>query len=195
MDYYKLKVLNNKKKILIVVTVLIIITVICYYFIVYKSKNEDKSIIIENSDVIEKDNNSSSLDNIYVDIKGFVNKPGVYSFKLTDNARVNDLILKAGGLKKDADTSTINLSKKLDDEMTVIVYSKSEINNYLKKHPKTGVLIITHYPRILEYIKPQFVHMMVCGKIVKTGNYDLAFEIEKKGYSDTSIISDGEKHE
>ena len=69
------------------------------------------------------------------------------------------------------------------------------INSYLKRNPKTSVLIITHYPRILEYIKPQFVHMMVCGKIVKTGNYDLAFEIEKKGYSDTSIISDGEKHE
>ena len=69
------------------------------------------------------------------------------------------------------------------------------INNYLNKHPKTGVLIITHYPRILEYIKPQFVHMMVCGKIVKTGGYDLAFEIEKKGYSNTSIIDSGEKNE
>ena len=69
------------------------------------------------------------------------------------------------------------------------------INNYLKKHPKTAVLIITHYPRILEYIKPQFVHMMVCGKIVKTGGYDLAFEIEKKGYSDTSIIDSGENNE
>ena len=69
------------------------------------------------------------------------------------------------------------------------------INNYLSKHPKTSVLIITHYPRILEYIKPQFVHMMVCGKIVKTGGYDLAFEIEKKGYSDTSIIDSGESNE
>ena len=69
------------------------------------------------------------------------------------------------------------------------------INNYLSKHPKTSVLIITHYPRILEYIKPQFVHMMVCGKIVKTGGYDLAFEIEKKGYSDTSVIDSGESNE
>ena len=56
------------------------------------------------------------------------------------------------------------------------------INNYLKNHPKTSVLIITHYPRILEYIKPEFVHMMVCGKIVKTGGPDLAFDIEKHGY-------------
>ena len=69
------------------------------------------------------------------------------------------------------------------------------INKYLKDHPKTSVLMITHYPRILEYIKPQFVHMMVCGKIVKTGGYDLAFEIEKNGYSDTSVISSEESHE
>lgn len=68
----------------------------------------------------------------------------------------------------------------------------SSINEYLKENPKTSVLIITHYPRILEYIKPQFVHMMVCGKIVKTGGYNLAFEIDKNGYSDTSVI-DGEK--
>lgn len=69
------------------------------------------------------------------------------------------------------------------------------INKYLKEHPKTSVLIITHYPRMLEYIKPQFVHMMVCGKIVKTGGYDLAFEIEKKGYSDTSVIGSDSKDE
>ena len=69
------------------------------------------------------------------------------------------------------------------------------INDYLKEHPKTSVLIITHYPRILEYIKPQFVHMMVCGKIVKTGGYNLAFEIEKKGYSDTSVISGDKNNE
>ena len=62
------------------------------------------------------------------------------------------------------------------------------INEYIKSHPKTSVLIITHYPRILEYIKPQYVHMMVDGKIVKTGDYNFAFEIEKNGYSLTSIM-------
>ena len=59
----------------------------------------------------------------------------------------------------------------------------------------TSVLMITHYPRILQYIRPQFVHMMVCGKIVKTGGYKLAFDIEKLGYSDASIISGEEVHE
>ena len=69
------------------------------------------------------------------------------------------------------------------------------INNYLKEHPNTAVLIITHYPRILEYIKPSFVHMMVCGKIVKTGGYDLAFEIEKSGYSNTKEVDRDDAHE
>ena len=69
------------------------------------------------------------------------------------------------------------------------------INKYLESHKKTSVLIITHYPRILEYIKPQFVHMMVCGKIVKTGDYNLAFEIEKSGYSDTSVMGSEEENE
>ena len=43
-------------------------------------------------------------------------------------------------------------------------------------------LIITHYQRLLDYIKPDFVHIMVDGKIVKTGDYKLAIELEEKGY-------------
>ncbi len=58
----------------------------------------------------------------------------------------------------------------------------SNINRYLEEAPDTSVLIITHYPRILEYIKPDFVHVMVDGKIQKTGNIDLAFKVEKDGY-------------
>ena len=69
---------------------------------------------------------------ISVDIKGYVLTPGVYAFKSSDNARINDLIIKAGGLKKEADTSILNLSKKLEDEMTIIIYSKDEVANYVK---------------------------------------------------------------
>lgn len=135
MDYYKLKVLNNKKKLVIAISVLLISILLCYYFFIYQKK--DDNIVVENhEDLIEENNNDTSYD-IYVDIKGYVNKPGVYSFKLLDNARVNDLIEKAGGLKKEADTSTINLSKKLDDEMTIVIYSKSEIANFVKTQDET----------------------------------------------------------
>ncbi len=58
------------------------------------------------------------------------------------------------------------------------------INKYKEENKDTSILIITHYPRILEYIKPDYVHMMVGGKIVKTGNYDFAFDIEKNGYNE-----------
>jgi Fe-S cluster assembly ATP-binding protein len=48
--------------------------------------------------------------------------------------------------------------------------------------PELGVLVITHYQRILHHIKPDFVHIMIKGNIIKSGNYRLAEEIEEKGY-------------
>ena len=48
--------------------------------------------------------------------------------------------------------------------------------------PELGVLLITHYQRILNYIKPDFVHVMYRGRIVKSGGADLALEIESRGY-------------
>ena len=88
--------------------------------------------ILNDLEITNNDVPTNSNDSIYVDIKGQVNTPGVYSFNIDNNARINDLIEKAGGLTKDADTSLINLSKKLEDEMTIIIYSKKEIDNYVK---------------------------------------------------------------
>ncbi len=48
--------------------------------------------------------------------------------------------------------------------------------------PKMGVLLITHYQRILQYIKPQFVHIMADGKIFQSGGPELAQMLEEKGY-------------
>ena len=56
------------------------------------------------------------------------------------------------------------------------------INKYLKENKDVSVLIITHYPRILEYIKPDYVHILKNGKIQKTGTMDLALEVDKSGY-------------
>jgi Fe-S cluster assembly ATP-binding protein len=46
-----------------------------------------------------------------------------------------------------------------------------------------AVLIVTHYQRLLDYIKPDFVHVVVDGQIVKTGGPELAHELEKQGYN------------
>ena len=50
------------------------------------------------------------------------------------------------------------------------------------RNEKSSFLIITHYQRLLNYIKPDFVHVLINGKIVKSGNFNLATELEKKGY-------------
>jgi Fe-S cluster assembly ATP-binding protein len=47
-----------------------------------------------------------------------------------------------------------------------------------------GVLVITHYARLLEELKPDFVHILAAGKIVKSGGPELAEELEKTGYAD-----------
>lgn len=49
-------------------------------------------------------------------------------------------------------------------------------------HKKNGLILITHYQRLLDYIKPDFVHIMQEGKIKYTGNSDLARKLEKDGY-------------
>jgi Fe-S cluster assembly ATP-binding protein len=48
--------------------------------------------------------------------------------------------------------------------------------------PDLGVLVITHYQRILDYIKPHFVHVMLDGRITLSGGPELALELESRGY-------------
>jgi len=58
----------------------------------------------------------------------------------------------------------------------------SNIDKVMRKREKTGVLLVTHYQRILKHLKPDFVHVMKEGRIVKSGGHELAHELEEKGY-------------
>lgn len=57
------------------------------------------------------------------------------------------------------------------------------INDYKKEFENTSILIITHYTHLLKYIKPDKVHVLINGKIVRTGTYELAKEIEDNGFN------------
>ena len=57
----------------------------------------------------------------------------------------------------------------------------AEVVNSLKSKDKS-FLIITHYQRLLNYIKPDFVHVLMNGKIIKSGGREIALELEQKGY-------------
>lgn len=75
----------------------------------------------------------------------------------------------------------------------------TNVMDYFNEY-KPGILLITHYQRLLEYIKPEFVHIMINGTIVKSGDYSLVEEIEKNGYeniinSSTNIIKENKDNE
>lgn len=63
------------------------------------------------------------------------------------------------------------------------------INSYKDEHKSSSYLIITHYTHLLKYVKPDFVHVVKEGKIVKTGKYDLAKKIENNGFNFEKIVS------
>jgi Fe-S cluster assembly ATP-binding protein len=52
------------------------------------------------------------------------------------------------------------------------------------RSPDRAMLVITHYQRLLDYIVPDFVHVLAKGRIVRSGGKELAFELEKKGYAE-----------
>jgi Fe-S cluster assembly ATP-binding protein len=56
------------------------------------------------------------------------------------------------------------------------------VNTIKQQNPEMGVLVITHYQRLLNYIKPDYVHVLVDGRIVRSGGPELALELEEKGY-------------
>lgn len=63
------------------------------------------------------------------------------------------------------------------------------INKYKEDNRKSSYLIITHYTHLLKYIKPDFVHVIKDGAIIKTGDYKLANEIENNGFNFEKIVS------
>ncbi len=71
----------------------------------------------------------------------------------------------------------------------------SKAVNYLKREKNMGVLVITHYTRILDHIDPDHVHIMKDGKIVKSGGKSLADDLESQGYAPFGESTEDEVHE
>lgn len=68
----------------------------------------------------------------------------------------------------------------LDIDATRIVFEG--VSNIINSRDDMGILIITHYNKVLDYIKPDYVHILIDGKIVKTGGYELVEHVEEFGY-------------
>ena len=121
------KIKDNIKYIIIVIVVLCLIGIYLVYYCLNNTKDEP----IKRVEPIKKEIKKIEEKYLYVDIKGEVNSPGVY--KMKEGSRVIDVVNASGGLKENADTSIINLSKKIFDEMFIIIYTKDEIDKYKKE--------------------------------------------------------------
>ena len=110
------------RKIKYPLTIIILLIIIIVFIVIKKNLNNNKyNTVTNNAIVIEKEEKCN------IDIKGAVKKPGVYMINCDNN--INDAIILAGGLENNADTSKINLAKKVTNEMVIIIYTKEEVKN------------------------------------------------------------------
>jgi len=124
MDNIKLFFFNHR---LIIVTVcIVLIGIIGFIYYIDHDTNPQEELVQEEVEIEE----TQEVEYLYVDIKGEVKNQGVY--QIISGSRVIDAIKVAGGLKENADTSLINLSMKLKDEMAIVIYSKDEVKNFIK---------------------------------------------------------------
>lgn len=114
----------NKHKGKIFISIFILFTLYTVYD-TYDFENKSEVKTEKTNQIVKKEEKEPKETKVLIDIKGEIITPGVY--ELTTNNTVMDAINKAGGLTKTSDTSNINLSKKLEDEMVIIIYSKEEI--------------------------------------------------------------------
>jgi len=119
------------------VSIIILSIVILGLISILTYKEKDETILVEKEEKLavkedKKEEKEPDVSTVFVDIKGAVNAPGVYEIDSTK--RVIDAINLAGGLTSKADTINLNLSKKVEDEMYIVVYTKTELYEYKKKN-------------------------------------------------------------
>ena len=131
----------EKYKIFLIIGAILIITLIILLLKTNNKKSNDIEVastlgssIIQKEEIVEKNEDENIDSNVIVDIKGYVSNPGVYS--LSGDKRIIDVINMAGGLLEDANTDYINLSKRVTDEMVIVIYSNNEVEKYKKTSDK-----------------------------------------------------------
>ncbi len=109
---------------------LIIILLISGLLVYFYLENESEEVVESKPPISKKEEAAATTELYKVDIKGEVLNPGIYT--LESSARVVDVIEKAGGLTTNANTTVINLSKKISDEMVIIIYSNAQVKDFEK---------------------------------------------------------------
>lgn len=112
----------------IICTLLLIFLISGVCYLIYTSFTKKEKSIVDNSKIALLNENNDiheESSKIKVDIKGAIKKQGVY--EISNNSNVSDLIKLAGGLAKNATTDNINLSRHLEDQMVIKIFTKKEL--------------------------------------------------------------------
>lgn len=105
------------------------------------NKKDEEEVTFESDIAISEEIEDEEPKNINVDIKGQIKKPGVYS--VLEGSTINDLIKLAGGINKNGTTENINLAKKVEDEMIVIIKTNAALAKYLKDNKESEPICAT----------------------------------------------------
>lgn len=158
-----------------------ILIVFLLFLIFNKSDDEIELTSDLTLEVEEESNEEVEEEKIKIDIKGAVKNPGVY--ELASNSRVDDAIKISGGLTKDADTSVINLSKNLTDEMVIIIYTKDEIAEM-----KSGSTSVKYIEK--ECICPKIENDACVDNVIDNKPNDSNLSIEQKVSLNNATIAE-----
>lgn len=120
--------MKDKKMIVLIILTIVffLLSVFSLSLLIYQNSNKEDDISVNYDDELDSDE-EEEISGFKVEIKGEVINPGVY--EVTHDNIIMDLIDLAGGLTENAYIDNINLSKKLDEEMVIIVYNKNKIDN------------------------------------------------------------------
>ena len=132
---------RNRKIIFISALLLSTITIITCILIFNKKtpikKKKTNPLIVKKK--TENKESTVKEETFKIDIKGEINNPGIY--EMPKNSRIIDVINKAGGLTENANTTVINLSKKISDEMVIIIYSNDQVMDFKNTKKEEETLI------------------------------------------------------
>lgn len=130
---------RHKKEIIFCILGLVLLLVVGTILIYrnFNSNDSSKENIVLNTKKEKLDEEEQEEVYYQIDIKGEVNVPGIYTVK--EGSRVIDVIRLAGDLTEAADTSVLNLSKKVADEMVIIVYSYDEVASFTETLEKEKI--------------------------------------------------------
>ncbi|NLD79099.1 MAG: hypothetical protein GX641_02050 [Mollicutes bacterium] len=148
---------------IVIISLLIIIIGLFIFIVIFVPKEKVVEVPVEVEKIIEKETEET----YQVDIKGAVKKPGVYVMNFDD--RVIDVIEMAGGLLKESDTRFLNLSKKIFDEMVVVIYTQSEIKEIKESEIKIKE-VIKYIEKDCLCPEPEFNDACFCSEIEETNN-------------------------